>query len=354
MSLLQKTLAGQVALSAFSPRDWNQLMTEGRQANMMARLAIVLVGQAGEQELPRTVRDVLDGSIAYVDYLQVRARFELQRVSRIAQDCAYPVIALKGAAYLLTGIDAAGGRSLSDLDVMVPREHLDDFEDKLRYAGWSFSEDVSAYDEYYYRELAHELPPMRHAKSQLELDVHHNILQPTHRFAVDVAPMVQNARPIPGTALHALDPADQILHSATHLTMSDELRGGLRDVHDVVLIYREELAKDPGFSQALVERAVQLQLGRPLFYVLDFAERHLGLNLPPETARRLREAAPPQPVLALMRQLLDRRLAPEGHNPGDGSLTEFLLYLRSHWIRMPPALLARHLLRKARQRNSST
>lgn len=350
MSLLHAILADKAQCSDLGPQDWNALLAEARQANMMARLATILCKESNRNAVPQVAQEVMRGSSTYVDYLQVRARFELSRIARIAEDCTYPVIALKGAAYLLCDNAAAAGRSLSDLDVLVSQSNLEDFENRLRNAGWEFSEAMSAYDEYYYRELSHELPPMRHPKCQFELDVHHNILQPTHRFAIDADPIIEQAQAVEGSPLRTLSSADQILHSATHLTMSDELRGGLRDVHDLILIYRQELAKDSLFPEQLIDRALQLELGRPLFYVMDFAERKLGLSVPASAAQKLVEMAPPMPALSLMRYLLDQRLSPRGHNTGGTPITEFLLYVRSHWIRMPPALLARHLLRKARQR----
>ena len=50
------------------------------------------------------------------------------------------------------------------------------------------------------------------------------------------------------------------------------------------------------------------------------------------------------PVGWLMDTLVERTV--HGRAGRGASLSAFALYLRSHWLRMPPLLLARHLLRK--------
>lgn len=350
MSLLLPALAGRLEPLSLTNRNWNQLLTEARRANMISRLGHALDRQLPRQELPRVVRELLRAADTYVAYIHTRARHELRMLGNSVGDCGYPVLLLKGAAYVAQGNPASAGRGLSDLDVLVPREHIGDFEARLASKGWQFSEAMSEYDDYYYRELSHELPPMRHPRHQLELDIHHNILQPTHRLRVDARQLVEHSTPLDQSVYRVCSIEDQILHSATHLTMSDELRGGLRDLHDISLLCEHGQKQNSGFYQALIGRAFKLGLQRPLYYTLEFAVSELDLQLPAESREQLQVAAPPAPVDRLMRRLIDRRVRPAEGPSSSGSFAEHCLYLRSHWIRMPPLLLARHLLRKALQR----
>ena len=58
--------------------------------------------------------------------------------------------------------------------------------------------------------------------------------------------------------------------------------------------------------------------------------------------------APPRPVLLTMDRLVPRVLLPEGcHGSEAGAGASLLLYMRSHWLRMPPWLLLPHLARQA-------
>jgi hypothetical protein len=89
----------------------------------------------------------------------------------------------------------------------------------------------------------------------------------------------------------------------------------------------------------------ELHLERPLFYALRYADRILDTPIPPDLWGSLGGAAPARPVMHLMDALVGRTL---GRGVGSGAvMSEFALYLRAHWLRMPPALLARHLVRKA-------
>ena len=53
--------------------------------------------------------------------------------------------------------------------------------------------------------------------------------------------------------------------------------------------------------------------------------------------------APPPPVAGLMRWLIDAALAPPALGRWQSALARQLLFIRSHWVRMPPLMLVRHL-----------
>ena len=93
-------------------------------------------------------------------------------------------------------------------------------------------------------------------------------------------------------------------------------------------------------------------LGRPLYYALRYARRLLATPVPAEIAAQAEAFAPPPPLGALMDRLAPVALLPETHaRETRGRAAAILaLYMRSHWLRMPPALLAAHLARKAMMR----
>ncbi|MEQ8515060.1 MAG: nucleotidyltransferase family protein [Chromatocurvus sp.] len=346
MKTLASVLARPGRIAEFAPQQWQALIREARQARMMDRLRSVLVREAPDMPLPSVVAEVFDGTHRYVEYLQHRARYEVSRLCSVAEAVDYPVVLLKGAAYVVEGIPAGEGRGLSDIDVLVPHASLTDAERHLTAGGWRFTEDLDAYDNYYYRELAHELPPMRHPDRHFELDVHHGIIQPTHRLKPDSARWFEDALPLGDTAFYRLSRRDQVLHSATHLFMSDELRGGLRDLHDIVLLCREGEAEAEDFWGRLVERAGEQGLQRPLHYAIHCAQRGLGLRVPGSIQAGLDSLRPRGLAARFAETLFLRRFFSP---PTDrlAGLTDTLLYWRSHWIRMPPGLLLRHLSRKA-------
>jgi len=99
-----------------------------------------------------------------------------------------------------------------------------------------------------------------------------------------------------------------------------------------------------------------LELSRPLFYALRYTRGLLGTEVPGQTLMRAEVGRPSRGVLQLMDTLLMRGLRPR-HVLCDDWLsapTLGLLYVRAHWLRMPPLLLARHLLQKAFAKQDET
>ena len=73
-----------------------------------------------------TVRDHLEAAGRIAAKHETSLRWETQRVSVALSGLDVPVILLKGAAYQARGLPAAIGRYSSDIDIMVPRERLED------------------------------------------------------------------------------------------------------------------------------------------------------------------------------------------------------------------------------------
>lgn len=343
MKALIAVLRDPASARHFTPADWEALLGEGRRTRMLARVHHLLAQSVPDLPQPVGARDILSGHAHYVAHMHVLVRNELRRIGAVAAQVDYPVILLKGAAYLAAQLPLAAGRGLSDIDVLVPRDALDDFERRLLAAGWEFDPSLSAYDDQYYRAWSHELPPMRHPDSSLELDVHHNLIQVTSRSALEAAPLIARAQPVAGTPFHVLAAPDRVLHSALHLLMSDELRGGIRDLYDIYALCRLAAAEDAGFWDDLAAHGRALQLLRPLYYVLAAARELFALEVPESVWSMVREARPAYPVDRAMSTLIRWHLAPRIDQPWRTAVAEQVLYLRSHWVRMPPGMLLRHL-----------
>jgi hypothetical protein len=134
-----------------------------------------------------------------------------------------------------------------------------------------------------------------------------------------------------------------VIHAAVHLFQDGDLAERLRELVDVGELVGE-FAADPAFWDRLAERARLHQAGKPLFYALYFARRLLGASVPDAVLAGLsprRGAA----ALWLMDRLVPPAIVPShpDHVPAGTALARRLLFIRSHWLRMPPLLLARHL-----------
>src|SRR6185295_9236635 len=176
----------------------------------------------------------------------------------------------------------------------------------------------------------------------------HNILPRTSRLKPSGARLLEAAVPIPGAPFLRLCDCDVMLHAVTHLLFDSDLADSLRDLVDIDDLMRHFAAADERFWDRLWARAEELDLQRPTFYALRYAQLLLGAQIPEAIVQRSRQGAPPRAIVWLMDRLVPRALFPV-HPDTHSRLAagaRFLLYVRSQWIRMPPQLLVRHLAYK--------
>lgn len=318
-----------------------------RRSGLLAWLAERLQGAERWAELPPRVRDHLEAARVVAAEDARMLRWEVDRIGHALRGTGLPVIALKGAAYLLAGLPVARGRLVADVDILVDRADLARVEAQLTRHGWGQVK-RHPYDQRYYRQWMHELPPLRHRERLTELDVHHTILPPSGRLNPDPALLLADARPLPGAAgVWTLSPRDMVLHAVVHLFHDGAFERGLRDLVDLDGLVRH-FADDPGFWPELVPRARALGLERPLYHALRHLRGVLGTPVPEAVLEAARAGAPVWPLRRLMDALIPvalRPVHPEGRQWGK-VFAWWLLYLRGHWLRMPPGLLISHLTRK--------
>ena len=330
----------------FGVEDWDLLLRMARRTRLLGRLAVCVDNLGLLEKIPEKVVEHFAAARVFVDQHQRMARWEINRILKAMEDIDVPMVLLKGSAYILAGLPPARGRLLSDVDLLVPRDALDRVEQALKAQGWT-SIKLEDYDQRYYRTWMHELPPLRHPDRGMEVDIHHTISPLTSRLSPDPEELLRNSIALDNSRLRILHPVDMVLHATVHLFHDGEFINGLRDLADLadLLAHFGDL---PGFWQQLVERAQAQRLGRPLFYMLRYTQRFLNATIPEGVLEKLRSDEPTWPVLRLMDILVSRALLPDHPDyPRRGTaLAKWLLYVRSHWLRMPPGLLFRHLLRK--------
>lgn len=325
--------------------DWDLLIRQARRANLIARLATLLQPQL--DTLPAAPVRHLRAALLIAARQRIATRWEAECIRRALAPQGITPILLKGAAYLMRDLPAARGRLFGDVDLLVPRAQMDTAETALVAAGWEFDAQLSDYDRRYYREWMHEIPPLFHRQRETALDLHHTILPPTARVKVNTEALFTDTVDLPDMpGLRVLAPTTMFLHSAAHLFHEGELDNGLRDLFDLDALLRD-FGRDPAFWTQLVPRARLLGLGRPLFHALHYTTRLLGTPVPADVMQAAAVDAPALP--GVLDACYDRALMPV-HASCDDAFTgaaRATLYIRSHWLRMPAGLLARHLARKA-------
>jgi Uncharacterised nucleotidyltransferase len=347
-NLLAQALRNPPQTADWTANTWSTAVQQARKAGLLARVALHLQAHVPPSNWPDGVSGHFESALRISRAQKTEIRRELVYVLDALKGLGAPVVLLKGAAYVMAELPAAGGRVFGDIDILVPKAALAKAETQLMLAGW-MSSHQSAYDQRYYRQWMQELPPLQNVHRGTVLDVHHAIVPETARVRPQPDKLFERLVPVaryPG--LFVLAPEDMVLHSMTHLFLNDDTSYALRDLSDLDLLLRR-FSGQPNFWDTLHARAIDLNLTRPLYYGLRHTSGLLGTPVPEPALARSADLGPSPRHALVMDTIWQRALRsrhPSATIPGSWAALS-ALYLRGHWLRMPPLMLARHLTIKA-------
>jgi hypothetical protein len=303
-----------------------------------------LLRDNAEAAIPQVVRWHFEAATALAETQQIDLRRQLRQMRLRFAEVEGPLVALKRTAYVAANLAAARGCHIDAVDLLVPRERLNDIESIMQEAGWREVE-LSAYERRYCRRWRQHVLQPPHAEA---LNLHHAILPDGARFRPDAGRLSRRAREVPSCpGIVVLAGEDNILCATTALMHDDGLANGLRDLSDLDLLLRAESAAND-FWPRLLARSEEMGLERPLFYALRYARHFFATPIPDEVGDRLSSVAPSSKTLRVMDAIYTRMLAPRHRSCADTltPLARHATYLRAHWLRRPPRQLLPHLIRK--------
>lgn len=347
--LLLTALRSPQKLVTLNTAEWDLLLRIARRARVLGRIEVSLASSGHLGQIPTGAANHLRATRNVIEHRKTLVSWEVNRLLWALRGIDVSLILLKGSGYLLAGLPPAAGRIFADVDLLVPENRLPEIESRLLASGW-FRTQIDAYDDRYYRVWMHEIPPLRHRERGTEIDIHHRLLPKTSRLTSDPDPLFADACSLAvDPRLKILAPADMVLHALVHLFLEGDPDEGLRlrdllDVHDLLTHFAEH----PGFWRDLIPRACQLGFQRPLYYGLTHMPKLFGTPIPAAVSSELHRLAPPWPIKPLMTCLIRRALLPDhpDYPRRSSAMARWLLYVRSHWLRMPTILLGKHLGRK--------
>ena len=304
---------------------WTAVIAMARAEQLLGTLAVRLAGLP----MPEAVARLMADARGSAEQGRRAALWEAEMARRALAGVDCPVVLLKGTAYVAAGLMAGQGRSIGDLDFLVPRIALDAVEGALLAAGWEWVKS-DPYDDAYYRRWMHELPPLIHRERDRMIDVHHTILPLTARVRPDPALLIGESVALEN-GLRVLSPMDMIVHAAAHLIADGNLTGGLRNLWDIHCLVTEH-----GVDR-LDDAARPHRLARETRRAVRLAHQLYGTPIPEDWPR------------GGDRLIRRRLLARDGWGRPRRPFVRLLFYIRSHWLRMPPMMLARHLWTKWRR-----
>ena len=347
--VLVNALRDPASVAVLDAKGWTALLTIARAEQLIGTLAHRLAGQ----EMPGSVAAILGDARTNADYQKRAALWEADCARRALGSYPGKVVLMKGTAYVAAGLMAGQGRHIGDLDIMVARDHLPQVEALLLgEGGWEWVKE-DAYDDAYYRDHMHELPPMIHKERDAMIDVHHTILPMTARPMPDAAAMLADAQkpsPLQGRGgssaaaegegdfgLHIFAPTDMAIHCATHLIADGDLSGGLRNLWDMHCLLTE--FGGDAYWPALKSRAEHHQLWPAVHRAARLSRQLYGTDIPKDW----------QSWNGQDKWFVLRLTARDEWGRGSRKLIRFCFFVRSHWLRMPPLMLAKHLWTKWRK-----
>ncbi|RZM32345.1 MAG: hypothetical protein EOP67_28195 [Sphingomonas sp.] len=319
--ILARALADPASVVRLDADGWTALLTMARAEQLIGTLAMRLDGLP----MPDGVKAILADARAAAEHGRRAALWEADMARRALSAVDCPVILLKGTAFVAAGLSAGQGRSIGDLDILVPRASLDAVEAALLAAGWEWVK-PDPYDDVYYRRWMHELPPLIHRDRDRMIDVHHTILPLTARITPDAATLIAGSFTLEN-GLRTLSPNGMLIHAAAHLLGDGDLAGGLRNLWDIRCLV-DEFGID-----GLDANAQRHGLSQEVTRSLRLVDALFGNGKP----------------TGIDRFYIRRITARDGWGRPTRPITRLAFYVRSHWLRMPPAMLARHLWTKWRK-----
>lgn len=317
---------------AMSDAEWNEPVMQARQVELAGQLYFGLERHACIPHTPPAVLRALDLTRIKTNRRIDSVRWELSQI-RKAVSSDIPILLLKGCAYALAEDTNANGRLFSDIDILVPHHDLPRVESDLAVHGWQAS-DTEPYDQKYYREWMHEIPPMEHLRRGTVLDIHHAIIPVVSRYAFDATRLFDDAiEHSPG--IFVLSPFDRIIHCAVHAFIEGVPSKALRDLYDLNCLVRQHAATEE-LCKPLLARAKTLRLDKLLTDALSASAALFSLPPAYEALTRTRS----------LRASMLRKAALTANRPRANAYHGLLL-AHSHWMKMPMSLLIPHLVRKA-------
>lgn len=321
------------------PDYWTLLLRQARRHGVLPQLARIL--RESKINAPAAVMRHLVSANRLAERHIRDVHREAREIARVLRPISTPIVFLKGSAYALQDLDAAGGRIYGDIDILVERAHLRDAENLLIKSGWSTASHDD-YDQRYYRDWMHEVPPLKHIRRGTTIDLHHTLTPPTSRFPVNAAAVLERLSPIADLeGCFTLNPSDMIIHSAVHRYMEGEWENGYRDLLDIHRLCAQFITSERDWRD-LQQRADALGLRKALQTILQLTSELFGTNINPMDVAA-------QSIASRAAKAAMLNACEIGHPDEQRSTAaaRAFLYVRSHWLRMPPLLLSRHLARKA-------
>jgi len=325
------------------PNDMQEraaLLQFADQQHVLGQMAVAWSGKVEGKTL-----SVMTNGFCRADFDHQMLKFEMNRVERALLGSGIKPVLLKGAAYVAGERQAGKGRRVSDIDILVREDDLAEVEKLLKNAEWEFDQATSnEYDQRYYRQYMHELPPLRHMRRQTVVDVHHHLLPKTSRININIDPFFEESKIVKGEIFNIFNELDMFIHSSVHTFVDGTFDTPVRSLIELQYLL-SDVSVD--LNDKLLSRIHEVRADMPTALAFWMLARVFDN----ERAKLLYDQCGYK-TSSIARWAFVKRF----EEPGEAKLAKLALYIRSHYLRMPLLQLLGHfavkLFRRAKHRVS--
>lgn len=324
---------------------WQDTIFVLREAKLLASLYHAAKRNGCYNEYPDFAKRHLFSAQVYAARQAQQIRFESAELLRLFEQIKVEAIFLKGAGYTLRDSLNSQGRVCSDIDVLVKKTDLSKAESHLKANRWQ-SEQLNDYDEKYYREWAHEVPPLFQINRATVLDMHHNVYLPISGRSPNIDLFLSATQATQNGCL-VFSPATSIMHSIIHLFTNEDSSSWLRDLLDITLLIQEY--DSPALWQEIIDLGQQTDFQFEVYSCFKALEHYSDLALPEIAQQFMQCYLPSKGQTWLLKHAILPAFAIEHSSVLTRKIrwAKTIVYYRGHWMKMPLGVLAKHFVIKS-------
>ncbi|GAA6184225.1 nucleotidyltransferase family protein [Aliiglaciecola sp. NS0011-25] len=325
--------------------QWQNVIFIFRESKLLASLYHVALRDGSFDQYPEFAKRHLGSAQVYAKRQAQQILFEAVEFRLQLEQVGITAVFLKGAGYTLRNSLNSHGRVCSDIDVLVNKKDLSAAEAHLKNNRWQ-SEVLSDYDEKYYRQWAHEVPPLIHINRATVVDMHHNLYPPISGRTTNIDQFI-SSRLKTASGCFVLEPATTVMHSIIHLFANEDSSSWIRDLFDITLLIKEYESDD--FWTSLIDLSKQTDFEFEFVCCMHALKFYTDISVPEIANDYIARYKMTKIQVWLMNHAIIPAICPEH----DLLLTakirwaKKLVYLRGHWIKMPFNVLIKHFAFKS-------
>lgn len=266
--------------------QWTALVSEARQQALLGSIYFLLKDLGLLSAVPFTVQSHLLTGFHYAEKQKNTLLQEMLELEQVFQDVEYPCILVKGVGYRLSGLAFARGRIFSDIDLLIPHLSFTDALSRLLDTGY-LETGMSDYDRRYYVDWSHQHPPLTHFLRGANIDLHHHIFPVASNSGLAIAPMIEHAVKLEGSAFSVPSLPYMLVHASVHLFYQDETHKLVKDLCDLKQLYQECIISHT--PEQIFQASQSMHAEAAVYYALDTLSWLFTLNIEPRLLEQLAE-----------------------------------------------------------------